>query len=103
MATGFNSSAIIIENLFDWDESKSYCLLNEKDESIKTPGLFLVGPQVRHNNLIFCFIYKFRQRFGVVVNAIGKQLGMDTSFLDQYFNEGLYLDELSGLDEECAC
>ena len=103
LATGFNSSAIIIENLFDWDESKSYCLLNENDESIKTPGLFLVGPHVRHNNLIFCFIYKFRQRFGVVANAIGKQLGMDTSFLDQYFNEGLYLDELSGLDEECAC
>ena len=103
LATGFNSSAIMIENLFDWDENKSYCLLNEKDESLKTPGLFLVGPQVRHNNLIFCFIYKFRQRFGVVANAIGEQLGMDTSFLEQYFNEGLYLDELSGLDEECAC
>ena len=103
LATGFESSLIMIKNLFDWDESESYCLLNENDESQKTPGLFLVGPQVRHENLIFCFIYKFRQRFGVVANAIGEELGMDTSFLEQYRDEGLYLDDLGGCNEECAC
>ena len=71
LATGFESSLVIVKNLFDWDESESYCLLNEHDESIKTTGLFLVGPQVRHENLIFCLIYKYRQRYGVVANAIG--------------------------------
>ena len=103
LATGFESSLVMVKNLFDWDESESYCLLNEHDESIKTPGLFLVGPQVRHENLIFCFIYKYRQRFGVVANAIGGKLGMDTSFLDQYRGDGLYLDDLEGCNEECEC
>ena len=64
----------MIEDLFDWHETDSYALLNEHDESRKTPGLFLVGPQVRHEDLILCFIYKYRQRFGVVANAIGERL-----------------------------
>ena len=103
LATGFNSSLVMIKELFDWKERKAYCLLNEEDESTKTPGLFLVGPQVRHDNLIFCFIYKYRQRFGVVANAIGKRLGMDTTVLESYRNEGLYLDDLSCCGDECVC
>ena len=103
LATGFKSSLVLIEDLFHWHEEKSYCLLNEQDESTKIPGLFLVGPQVRHDDLIFCFIYKYRQRFGVVANAIGTRLGMDTTLLDQYRDEGLYLDDLSCCGEECVC
>tara|TARA_B100000029_G_scaffold138122_3_gene133085 strand:- start:1503 stop:2693 length:1191 start_codon:yes stop_codon:yes gene_type:complete len=103
LATGFDSSLIMVKDLFDWDESDSYVLLNEDDESRKTPGLFLVGPQVRHEDLIFCFIYKYRQRFGVVANAIGDKLGMDTSFLEQYRDQGLYLDDLGACGEECPC
>ena len=103
LATGFESSLVIVKDLFDWDESNSYVLLNEHDESRKTPGLFLVGPQVRHENLILCFIYKYRQRFGVVANAIGGQLGLDTEFLEQYRNQGLYLDDLGACGEECPC
>ena len=103
LATGFKSSLVVIKELFDWKKNKSYCLLNEQDESTKTPGLFLVGPQVHHDDLIFCFIYKYRQRFGVVANAIGKRLGMDTSLLDGYRSEGLYLDDLSCCGAECVC
>ena len=103
LATGFISSLSMIEDLFDWHETDSYVLLNEHDESRKTPGLFLVGPQVRHEDLILCFIYKYRQRFGVVANAIGDRLGMDTSFLEQYREEGLYKDDLSACGEECPC
>tara|TARA_A100001037_G_scaffold113868_1_gene103714 strand:- start:322 stop:1452 length:1131 start_codon:yes stop_codon:yes gene_type:complete len=103
LATGFESSLVMVKDLFDWDESKSYVLLNEHDESRKTPGLFLVGPQVRHENLILCFIYKYRQRFGVVANAIGGHLGLDTSFLEQYRSQGLYLDDLGACGEECPC
>ncbi|KAH8096496.1 pyridine nucleotide-disulfide oxidoreductase [Aureococcus anophagefferens] len=47
-------------------------LLNEYDESTTTPGLFLVGPAVIHGDLSFCFVYKFRQRFGVVADAIAR-------------------------------
>ncbi|GIS06643.1 MAG: hypothetical protein CM15mP109_13990 [Candidatus Dadabacteria bacterium] len=43
----------MVNHLFDFEKEKSYALLNENDESTKTPGLFLVGPQVRHENLIF--------------------------------------------------
>jgi len=103
LATGFKSSLEVIKDLFHWSENKTYCLLNEQDESTKTPGLFLVGPQVRHDNVIFCFIYKFRQRFGVVANAIGAQLGMDTTLLEPYRDECLYLDDLSCCNEECVC
>ena len=45
-------------------------LTTSEDESTKVPGVFLVGPSVRHGKLSFCFIYKFRQRFGIVANAI---------------------------------
>ncbi len=103
LATGFKSSLVVVEDLFHWSEDRTYCLLNEHDESTKTPGLFLVGPQVRHGDIIFCFIYKFRQRFGVVANAVGKRLGIDTALLEQYRDEGLYLDDLSCCGEECVC
>ena len=46
-------------------------LLSDEDESTKTPGLFLVGPAVRHEDHVFCFVYKFRQRFGVVAEGVG--------------------------------
>ena len=103
LATGFKSSLSMIEDLFDWHEEEAYALINEHDESTKTPGLFLVGPQVRHENLIFCFIYKYRQRFGVVANAIGQKLGLETSVLENHRNEGLYLDDLSCCGQECSC
>ena len=103
LATGFISSLKMVNHLFDFEKEKSYALLNENDESTKTPGLFLVRPQVRHENLIFCFIYKYRQRFGVVANTIGKELGLDTSMLEQLRHEGLYLDDLSCCSGECEC
>ncbi|MQG19285.1 MAG: monooxygenase [SAR202 cluster bacterium] len=103
IATGFKSSLMMVKDFFDWDKTNSYVLLNEHDESIKTPGLFLVGPQVRHENHILCFIYKFRQRFGVVCNAIGNELEMDISCLKQYRKEGLYLDDLGDCGQECPC
>tara|TARA_B100001142_G_scaffold228771_1_gene226891 strand:- start:104 stop:1228 length:1125 start_codon:yes stop_codon:yes gene_type:complete len=103
LATGFQSSLVMVSDLFDWHESKFHVLLNEHDESRKTPGLFLVGPQVRHENLVLCFIYKYRQRFGVVSKAIGERLDMDTESLEEYRKEGLYLDDLGACGDECPC
>ena len=103
LATGFKSSLTIVDKFFDWEPEKSYALINDEDESTKTPGFFLVVPQVRHENLIFCFIYKYRQRFGVVANSIGNRLGLDTAVLEQYRHEGLYLDDLSCCGDECEC
>ncbi|MEN8446518.1 MAG: NAD(P)-binding domain-containing protein, partial [Cyanobacteria bacterium J06555_13] len=101
LCTGFDTSLKQIASLFDW--SKGYAALTENDESTLTPGLFVAGPSVRHGDLIFCFIYKFRQRFAVVANAIASRLQLDTSPLEQYRQSGLFLDDLSCCSNDCVC
>ncbi|UZQ54055.1 hypothetical protein OOK60_16425 [Trichothermofontia sichuanensis B231] len=58
---------------------------------------------MRHGKVIFCFIYKFRQRFAVVANAIARRLGIDCPPLDSYRQAGMFLDDLSWCDNECLC
>ena len=78
-------------------------LLNDFDESTKTPGLFLVGPAVRHGELSFCFVYKFRQRFGVVADAIAKGLGMDTKAAVAACREmNMFLDDFECCKAACG-
>ena len=101
LCTGFDSSLKQIAPMFDW--SNGYAALTQEDESTLTPGLFVVGPSVRHGDLIFCFIYKFRQRFAVVGNAIAQRLGIDTTTLEAYRREGLFLDDLSCCNNDCVC
>ena len=67
------------------------------------PGLFLCGPAVRHDGQIFCFIYKYRQRFAVVVKAIATSIGLVAEHLENYRMWGMYLDDLSCCGEECIC
>ena len=101
LCTGFDTSLKQIAPLFDWSEG--YAALTENDESTLTPGLFVSGPSVRHGDLIFCFIYKFRQRFAVIANAIVHRLGLDPSPLDAYRQAGLFLDDLSCCSNDCIC
>jgi thioredoxin reductase len=79
LGTGFikGGGATQIKDLWLWDDDGRIMLTNN-DESIHTPGLFLVGPQVRHDQLIYCFIYKFRQRFARISHQISLRLGLDT-------------------------
>jgi len=58
LCTGFEGSLKQIAHLFNWSEG--YARLTEEDESTITPGLFVVGPSVRHGKVIFCFIYMAR-------------------------------------------
>lgn len=102
LATGFVSSAHLIADLFDWRDD-GYPLLGEEDESTRTPNLFLVGPSVRHDRHIFCFIYKFRQRFAIVARALGQRLGLDIRPLEVYRRAGMFLDDLSCCGAACAC
>lgn len=102
LATGFEGSPTLIRDLFAWRDD-GFPLLNDLDESTVAPGLFLVGSLVRHERLVFCFIYKFRQRFGVVADAIGQRLGLDTSALQKYRFWGMYLDDLTCCGSECVC
>lgn len=102
LATGFVGSTSLVQEWFEQRED-GYPLLNEFDESTTTPGLFLSGPMVRHENHVFCFIYKFRQRFAVVADTIARRLGLDPQGLELYRNWGMFLDDLSCCGEKCVC
>lgn len=102
LAGGFEGSHKLIKHLFE-SRSDGFPLLNESDESTITPGLFLCGPSVRHDNHVFCFIYKFRQRFAVVAKAIANALELPAEELEKYRTWGMYLDDLSICGEECLC
>ena len=89
LCTGFEGSvASVARNLFDLAGAGSEVeakgclagapLLTDEDESTQVPGVFLVGPSVVHGDLSFCFVYKFRQHFGIVADAICRRLGRDT-------------------------
>ena len=101
LCTGFDTSLKQIAPLFDW--SDGYAALTPDDESTLTPGLFVSGPSVRHGDLIFCFIYKFRQRFAVIANAIANRLQIDPAPLEEYRQAGLFLDDLSCCSNDCIC
>ncbi|MCC5844414.1 MAG: NAD(P)-binding domain-containing protein [Verrucomicrobia bacterium] len=72
LCTGFKGGASQIEDLWDW--KNGIVQLTDHDESTRTPGLFLAGPQVRHPGEIFCFIYKFRTRFPVLAHAVKRNV-----------------------------
>lgn len=100
LAGGFEGSHALVADLFEKRED-GFPLLNEHDESTINPGLFLCGAAVRHDKLIFCFIYKYRQRFAVVAKAIATSLGLPAEELENYRMWGMYLDDLSCCGEEC--
>ncbi|WP_299292162.1 NAD(P)/FAD-dependent oxidoreductase [Nitrosopumilus sp.] len=102
LATGFAGSLSLIKELFDWEEGKAQ--LNSYDESTKSPGLYVTGPLLQQHDMIFCFIYKFQQRFAVVANHIAIKLSKDVaSVVEEYKKEGMYLDNLSSIEDKCAC
>ncbi|MEM6315903.1 MAG: NAD(P)/FAD-dependent oxidoreductase, partial [Planctomycetota bacterium] len=102
LATGFEGSLGLVEDHFELRED-GYPVLTKNDESTMCPGLFLCGPSVRHDQHVFCFIYKYRQRFAVVAKAIANDLGLPADGLEAYRQWGMYLDDLSCCGEECAC
>jgi cation diffusion facilitator CzcD-associated flavoprotein CzcO len=104
-ATGFRKGggARQIEPLFAWHPENGFPLLTEHDESTLTPGLFLVGPHVRHEKIVFCFIYKFRQRFAVVARALAQRLDLDPTPLEELRPKGFFLDDLSCCLATCDC
>lgn len=103
LAGGFSGSHALVDDFFEAREDDGLPLLNDHDESTTTPGLFLCGPTVRHGNHIFCFIFKYRQRFAVVAKAIATSLGLPAEQLELYRGWGMYLDDLSCCGEECVC
>ena len=101
LASGFRGSHQLVADLFAKRED-GFPLLSENDESTTVPGIFLCGPAVRHEKQVFCFIYKYRQRFAVVTKAIATSLGLPAEELEKYRQWGMYLDDLSCCGEECS-
>ncbi|NRB61704.1 MAG: NAD(P)-binding domain-containing protein [Saprospiraceae bacterium] len=103
--TGFDTSLKLVNDLFEFEDG--FPLLTDIDESKKTENLFLVGPQVKHGNALFCFIYKYRQRFAIVAEEIAKRNNVSSdkieSVLNSYKNNNFYLKDLSCCDDECVC
>ena len=112
MCTGFEGSvAAAARDLFSLadksDEAKGCLagapLLSDVDESTKVPGVFLAGPQVRHGDLSFCFVYKFRQRFAIVANAICRGLGRDTTkAVENCRKMNMFLDDFTCCKATCG-
>ncbi|MEM6310856.1 MAG: NAD(P)-binding domain-containing protein [Pseudomonadota bacterium] len=103
LATGFGSGTTLVSDWFEYD-AHDLPILTAQDESTALPGLFLVGPEVSHQGHLFCFIYKFRQRFAVVAKAIAGRMGVDTTPLGIYYDNNMFLDDLTCCDDDkCLC
>jgi putative flavoprotein involved in K+ transport len=101
LAAGFDGSHKFVSHLFEQRED-GFPSISEDDESTTTPGMYLCGPSVRHDGHVFCFIYKYRQRFAIVANSIASSLGIETEeFVAAYRSWGMYLDDLSCCGQEC--
>ncbi|MTV25916.1 monooxygenase [Nitriliruptoraceae bacterium ZYF776] len=103
LATGFRGSLELVRDRFAWDDDGHVVVTEEADESTVLPGLYLAGPSLAHRGAIFCFVYKFRQRFALVAGAIAADLGVDPApLLAEYDEHNFLLDDLSCCDD-CAC
>jgi putative flavoprotein involved in K+ transport len=104
ICTGFSSGAKQFKHLFDWNE-EGLPVLTEKDESTIAPSVYLIGPSVRQKNTIFCFIYKFRQRFAIIAEDIffHHNLPRNPDVFQLYKQSSMYLDDLSCCEKDCAC
>ena len=75
LANGFHSGLGAVSELFEHNKHGNPIFTEEADESTLTSGLFYSGPSLVHRNALFCFIYKFRARFGVIAAEIARRLG----------------------------
>jgi putative flavoprotein involved in K+ transport len=101
-ATGFKNLPEIASALFT-DAPQGNVLLTKHDESTITPGCFLIGPKVQHGEIVFCFIYKYRQRLPVVAETIVDRLGLQLPLPTEYKKPGMYLNNLADCGAECSC
>ncbi|MAM92494.1 MAG: monooxygenase [Opitutaceae bacterium] len=101
LATGFQSGIKRqIASFFDWERGNP--IFSEVDSSTLYPDLFYSGPSLVHRDSKFCFIYKFRARFGVIAREIGARLGCDTSALSDWALRGFLIDDLDCC-VDCKC
>lgn len=101
LATGFRSALTPVRELFEWENGLP--VFTEQDGSTLHPGLFYSGPSLVQRGSKFCFIYKFRARFGVVATAIAERLGLDSEPIKDEVARGFHMEDLECCTNcECA-
>ena len=104
LANGYAGGLALLEPLFDWQGGRP--VFSEScDESTSAPGLFYSGPELVHRGSMFCFIYKFRSRFGLIAREIATRLGVPNAaeLLDDHAASGFLFEDLECCTScECA-
>jgi putative flavoprotein involved in K+ transport len=104
LANGFESGLGPVADHFEHDENGLPVFSEKADESTLTSGLFYSGPSLVHRNSLFCFIYKFRARFGVIAHEVATRLGkpdVDEKLMP-YLKAGFMNEDLDCCTE-CQC
>jgi putative flavoprotein involved in K+ transport len=102
LCTGFRAGLRGVEEHFR-DSKGAITFSEQADESPITTGLFYSGPALRHRGSLFCFIYKFRARFGVVAREIASRLGKETDApLKPWRDRGFFVEDLTCCTD-CQC
>ena len=76
LATGFNpvQHNRLTRILFENDGTNF--ILTDDDESTINPNVFMIGDTVKHQDVILCYIYKFRTRLAVLAKLICDREGL---------------------------
>lgn len=102
LATGFLGGMGPVSSWFE-DKNGRIAFTEEADESPSLPNLFYSGPLLQHRQSLFCFIYKFRARFGIIARTIAERLGHEWEEpLKQWQERGFMIDDLSCC-QDCTC
>ena len=99
-ATGFHSALNPIKKLWEWNGSIPK--FTNDDESTLYPGLYYSGPSLVHRGSKFCFIYKFRGRFGVIARSIAKRIDYPYNHKEIETHRGFLIDDLECCTQ-CDC
>lgn len=106
LATGFLNTCHLIDGiaLFNYHSDGIPTVLKNDESSIQS-NCFLIGPSLRQSNTIFCYIYKFRQRFVPIILDIAAREGWNLDPQEiQFFKENqMCLDNLDCCSVECDC
>ena len=102
LATGFAlDQSPLIQAHFATDDGGIQ--LTDADESTTSPNAFLVGPAVRHGEAIYCYIYKYRQRFAPLAETIMRRLDLPINQRVRQFFMDYAMYGTAGVSGSCSC
>ncbi len=105
LATGFNpvQHNRLTRILFENDGTNF--MLTDDDESTINPNVFMIGDTVKHQDVILCYIYKFRTRLAVLAKLICDRESFEANedAIEFYQSNQMFLDDYDCCDVNCSC